>query len=483
MHTVPTVRAVAQVLAHVPDFVIFGSKPSRELERDPSLRDRITGKLRAFEAARDYMPNQIFIGNREPTDLGRLSRPWWRGNSDEASRFGHFGEIMPQDDFLGLMRIVDDFHLLWLEERFCERVRSDLVHHPLIRGTDLEKLGAGATLDKIHEKVASGDGLPIIGESGGMLGCMLRDHPVDEALTSRVLLENLACKASGVLALRHLLWGENAPVPPESIDYLLGCGEEAVGDRYQRGGGSLGKAIGEAAGCINATGSDLKAFCSSPVHSLVTAGAFVRAGVFQNVVVVAGGSLPKLGMKFMGHLAHDMPIIEDVLGGFAALVGRDDGRSPRLLMDGIGRHTIGSGSTQQDILNALVTKPLAQCGLRITDVDKYATELHNPEVTEPAGSGDIPRVNYRMIGSLAVTRGEIARDQVDAFVQRYGMPGFAPSQGHIASAVPYLGHACRGMKAGRMHRALFLAKGSLFLGRMTQLADGMSILVESANGG
>jgi betaine reductase len=39
------------------------------------------------------------------------------------------------------------------------------------------------------------------------------------------------------------------------------------------------------------------------------------------------------------------------------------------------------------------------------------------------------------------------------------------------------------MKEGEMHRAMFLAKGSLFLGRMTQLADGISFLLEKNNGG
>ena len=32
--------------------------------------------------------------------------------------------------------------------------------------------------------------------------------------------------------------------------------------------------------------------------------------------------------------------------------------------------------------------------------------------------------------------------------------------------------------AGQMDRTMFLAKGSLFLGRMTQLSDGISILLE-----
>ena len=63
------------------------------------------------------------------------------------------------------------------------------------------------------------------------------------------------------------------------------------------------------------------------------------------------------------------------------------------------------------------------------------------------------------------------------------MIGFSTTQGHIASAVPVLGHAVRKMKEGKMDRALFLAKGSLFLGRMTQLADGISFILEKNDGG
>jgi betaine reductase len=59
------------------------------------------------------------------------------------------------------------------------------------------------------------------------------------------------------------------------------------------------------------------------------------------------------------------------------------------------------------------------------------------------------------------------------------MPGFSPTQGHIASAIPFLGHALDRMTAGSMRRAMFLAKGSLFLGRMTQMADGLSFILES----
>jgi hypothetical protein len=97
----------------------------------------------------------------------------------------------------------------------------------------------------------------------------------------------------------------------------------------------------------------------------------------------------------------------------------------------------------------------------------------------PADRGDVARQNYRLIGALAARRGEIAPAELEQFVQQRGMPGYAPTQGHIPSAVPYLPWARDGMLAGTLRSALFLGKGSLFLGRMTNLADGASLLMEA----
>jgi betaine reductase len=177
-----------------------------------------------------------------------------------------------------------------------------------------------------------------------------------------------------------------------------------------------------------------------------------------------------------------MPILEDVLAGIAIWISRDDGKSPVIRLDSIGKHEISSGSAQQAILNNLVVEPLDRLGLKLTQIDKYATEMHNPEITEPQGSGNVPRTNYRTIGSFAVIRNEIERDELDRFVEVHGMPGFSPTQGHIASAVPVLGHALNKMMTGDMKHVMFLAKGSLFLGRMTQLSDGISFLLEKNEG-
>jgi betaine reductase len=162
----------------------------------------------------------------------------------------------------------------------------------------------------------------------------------------------------------------------------------------------------------------------------------------------------------------------------AILVSANDGHSPLLRLDALGRHTVAAGASQKAIFEHLVTHPLKRLGLHYADIDKYATELHNPEVTEPAGSGNVPQLNYRVIAGLAAMQKDITPPQVPDFVARHGMPGYSPTQGHIASAIPFLGHAVDALRAGTMQRAMFLAKGSLFLGRMTQMADGVSFILE-----
>lgn len=476
----PVVKGYSYVLVHAPDLVRYGSKPTREIRKHPEVEAAIRARLRTYEEARDYPPNQVFVGNLTPDELARIPAPWYRHLTEDSPRFGRCGEIMPQEEFYGVMRFADEFGLFHLEEGFLARVRELLSRHPLFGEDDMARLGSGMSRAQIGDRVRGGS-LPIF-SGGELVGCIDAGHEEDASLTPDILLENLACKASGVLAMRHLLAGGRCGVEAAEVDYVLNTGEEAVGDRYQRGAGNLAKAMAELSGCVNSTGADVKAFCCSPVHSLVLAAGMVQAGVFRNLVVVGGGSLAKLGMKFRGHLNHPMPVLEDVLGAIAFLVAPDDGVNPQIRLDCVGKHDVASGSSPQAIMEALVVKPLERLGLGLRDIEKYAVELHNPEVTEPAGSGNVPRTNYRMIASLAVLRGEVRAGELEEFADRHGMPGFSPTQGHIAAGVPFLGHAYEQMRAGVLSRAMFVAKGSLFLGRMTKLSDGMSFLLER-NGG
>ena len=57
------------------------------------------------------------------------------------------------------------------------------------------------------------------------------------------------------------------------------------------------------------------------------------------------------------------------------------------------------------------------------------------------------------------------------------MTGWAPTQGHIPSGVPYIGPLREEVLAGETKRAMIIGKGSLFLGRMTNLFDGVSFVI------
>ena len=479
----PVIRAVSLVLAHVPSFVRLGSKPLRSLREVERPIEYLRPYLRDGDAACGYAPNQVFIGNMGVDDLAARPTPWHRHPVAGARRFGPDGEIMPEHEFLGLLAACDGFDLLGLDRDVAERARVALDAHPVVgRDSGRPTVPAGVAADVLRERIDKHGAVPLVGVDGRLLGAMLPGHEEDDTLTGQVLLENLACKATAALALRHLLARPGA-VAAGDVRYVISCGEEAVGDRYQRGGGNLAKAVAEWAGCTRATGSDVKAFCCGPMHALMLAGALVRSGLHDDVVVLAGGSLAKLGMKFQGHVKHEMPIVEDVLAGFAVHVSRDDGVSPLLRMDAIGRHEVASGSAPLAVVKALYSEPLARVGLTLLDVDRFSLELHNPEATEPAGSGNVPLNNYRTLASLAVVEKLIGREGIDGFVRTRGMPGFSPTQGHIASAIPYLGHALRGLTEGSLTRTMFTGKGSLFLGRMTQLSDGISLIVERNPGG
>ncbi len=68
--------------------------------------------------------------------------------------------------------------------------------------------------------------------------------------------------------------------------------------------------------------------------------------------------------------------------------------------------------------------------------------MQNPDITKPAGAGDVPLANYKMIGALAVKRGELERKELATFaLRKHGLTGWAPTQGHIPSGVPYIGFA------------------------------------------
>ncbi|MFQ6075644.1 MAG: glycine/sarcosine/betaine reductase complex component C subunit beta [Candidatus Bathyarchaeia archaeon] len=463
------VKSVAYTLAHAPDLALYYGA-SQRLEKTSEVLGKLRDHLRDYETTLAYYPFQVFIGNVIPEKLSKIERPWYRHPYPDAKRFGKHGEMMPEDELYGLMRITDVFDLIWLEKGFCEDVKEKLMKNPILSKYDLnfERLDAGKGKEEIKEMTKEG-ALPLfMGEE--VVGCVRAASKEDENQTAHIMLELLTAKATGVVALAYAL--DRASIQPEGIDFVIECSEEIAGDIYNRGGGGMGKSIAEALGCKNATGFDLKVYCASPVFALVQAWAQISSGLYDNVAVVGGGSVAKLGMNARDHVGKGMPVLEDVLGSVAIILSKDDGVNP--VIRPMGKQDLWASSHVGHMLQSLIITPLERRNLALTDVDLFAAELQIPEIL----GRDIPMANYRLIAELAARRGEIERSGKEKFIRRRGVPGFAPQQGHVPSGVPIIGYAKDKILDGEMNRVMVIGKGSLFLGRITKLHDGISVLIE-----
>ncbi|WMJ76378.1 MULTISPECIES: glycine/sarcosine/betaine reductase complex component C subunit beta [unclassified Sedimentibacter] len=475
------IKGASYILAFTPDMVIHnGTTQTTERTVNPNSEylKQIKDHLRTFEEVVNYLPNQTYIGNITPEELAGYAQPWNDKKLEKAERWGKFGEIMPQDEFIVLMQMCDVFDLVKIENNFLAETKAKLEKHPLFDEALLSRIKQGEEAETIKKYVDEEHSEPLYND-GKLVGCVKRAHDIDVNLSAHVMMENLVSKASNVLALLNLTYKND--INKEEIDYVIDCCEEACGDMNQRGGGNFAKACAEVAGFVNATGSDTRGFCAGPTHALIEAAALVKAGVFNNVVVSAGGCTAKLGMNGKDHIKKGLPILEDVLGGFAILISKNDGVSPEINLDLVGKHTVGTGSSPQAVISSLVSS-LEKAGMKITDVDKYSVEMQNPDITKPAGAGDVPLANYKMIGALAVKMGHMERKELAEFTAKHGMVGWAPTQGHIPSGVPYIGFCRQDIMDGKIKNTMIVGKGSLFLGRMTNLFDGVSFIIEANKG-
>lgn len=473
-------KAASYVLVHTPDMVIHnGTTQTQERAANPEsdYLKQLPNHLRSYEEVVNYAPNQTYIGNTHHSELNDVETPWYE-HPIEGKRYSNRGEIMPQKEFYGLLSLVDVFDLVYLEESYAEEVREILSESDLFKD-DVDKIKKTESAEWLQKQIDENEAEGLY-EGEDLVGVVIRAHDSDENLSAHIMLENLVSKASGILSVRHLL--KDNDIDPAEIDYVIECSEEAVGDINQRGGGNLAKAIAELSGLPNANGSDLRGFCAAPTHALVTAASHVKAETFKNVIVVAGGSTAKLGMNGKSHIGKEMPVLEDALAGVAFLVGQDDGHSPVIRTDYIGRHTVSSGSSPQAVTQALIGSALDKADITVEGIDAYSVEMQNPDITKPAGAGDVPTANLKMIGAIGVMRKEIDRKELPTFVSEKLIPGWAPTQGHIPSGVPYLGFAIDDLTTGDFNRAMIVGKGSLFLGRMTNLFDGISVILERNNG-
>ncbi len=476
------IKGASYVLAHTPQMVLYNGTTQtteRVVNPDSEYLKELPSHLRSYEECVNYWPNQVYIGNAHPDELAEVEFPYYDKVKEGAERYGKYGEIMPEDEFLLLVQAVDVFEVVKLDKDFVAAKKDKLAADPIITEDIMEKIEAGVDNAEIEALVKDEHAEPLYHEDK-LVGCVKRAHDIDVNLSAHVMHENLMSKATNVLAL---LYGvRNAGIDKADVEYVIDCAEEACGDMNQRGGGNFAKAAAEIAGLPNATGSDTRGFCAGPSHALVEAAALVSSGAYKCVAVTAGGCTAKLGMNGKDHVKKGMPALEDCLGGFCVIIAENDGVNPEINLGILGRHTVGTGSAPQNVIGSLVADPLERNDMKITDIDKFSPEMQNPDITKPAGAGDVPLANYKMIGALAVKRGELDKKELATFPAKHGLTGWAPTQGHIPSGVPYIGFCREDILAGKIKNAMIIGKGSLFLGRMTNLFDGCSFVIQANTG-
>jgi hypothetical protein len=242
----PVLKGASYVLAVVPDMVLEnGTTQTTEkiVNPDSEYLKELPKHLRSFEDAVSYLPNQIYIGNEKPEALRGIEFPFFNTKWENAKRDGKYGQIMPQDEFYGLMQICDVFELVHLEKAFAASVKEKLAALNILTDEQLAVLDGNQSTEDDIKALVEGEHSEPLYDGGKLVGAIKRAHDVDVNLSAHTMLENIVAKASSVLALIELV--KKGGVDPNEIDYVIDCCEEACGDMNQRGGGNFAKAAAE----------------------------------------------------------------------------------------------------------------------------------------------------------------------------------------------------------------------------------------------
>ena len=108
--------------------------------------------------------------------------------------------MMPQEEFLLLMQACDVFELVYLDKDFVAENKAKLAENPLIDETVMARVNDGIEISEI-ERLVSEEHSEGLYHHDKLVGCVKRAHDIDVNLSAHVMHENIADKASSVLAL------------------------------------------------------------------------------------------------------------------------------------------------------------------------------------------------------------------------------------------------------------------------------------------
>ena len=129
MSNYAVIKGASYVLAAEPEMVLHNGKTqTTEKIVNPTSEylQILPHHMRSYDVTLHYLTNQVYIGNMTNSELADVEFPYYDKKAPEGKRYGKYGEIMPQDEFIGLMQICDAFDLVTLESGFAQAVKEKI---------------------------------------------------------------------------------------------------------------------------------------------------------------------------------------------------------------------------------------------------------------------------------------------------------------------------------------------------------------------
>ena len=143
------IKGAGYILCHVPDMVLHnGTTQTTEMIVNPEgdYLKELPSHIRSWEDVLQYWPNQVYIGNKTPDELAAIPQPFYQTPCDVTERYGHFGQMMPQEEFLLLMQAADVFDLVLLDKNFVAANKPAFAANPMIDESIVARIKDGFEL-------------------------------------------------------------------------------------------------------------------------------------------------------------------------------------------------------------------------------------------------------------------------------------------------------------------------------------------------
>ena len=115
----PVLKSASYILVHTPDMIVHNGTTvltEKVTSPDSEFLKTVESKIRSYEDVINYAPNQVYIGNMKPEALRDLAEPWCN-TPVEGTREGKYGSIVPQDEFIAMIKVSDAGRLAGYSKR------------------------------------------------------------------------------------------------------------------------------------------------------------------------------------------------------------------------------------------------------------------------------------------------------------------------------------------------------------------------------